>query len=122
MNKRGQAALLIAAVVSVVAIIGLVLANPSSSGAPVVKGLAGPDYTQYGVRSEADQTGWDLGLVLGARQYTSNQGNRACITECGPRCEMSFTGKEVNDCFTFCKSACEKTQREITMTGGYTTP
>ena len=121
-NKRANATLFIAAAVAVLAVVGLVISGTANSGLQVFKGIQTSDYRNIGIRSDVDATGWNLGLELGERYYDSSKGDKKCGRECGNECSVIYSITDVNTCFQFCKSGCEKRQLELLMTGGYTTP
>lgn len=121
-GKRAQATLVMAAAVAVLAVVGLLMSGTNNGGMAVVGPTQSADYRNVGIRTTVEDAAWDMGLAFGQELYETNQGNRECITRCGPVCDARYTGKDVNNCFQFCKSGCEQNQRKLLMTGGYYTP
>ena len=68
-TKKAQGGLLIAAVVSVVAIVGLLIGT-STPTAQVTQGIVeSPMYRDYGIRTPVDENGWNMGYALGQQLY-----------------------------------------------------
>ncbi|MFQ5621019.1 MAG: hypothetical protein ACE5FT_04205 [Candidatus Nanoarchaeia archaeon] len=130
MAQETNYGLLIAALVAVVAIVGLVIFSTGGSGA-VVFTSSSPSPIVLGSQGsfeEGRQSWYDLGRNVASRcvdqdttKLSFGDSRRCCNDVCASACdgvgEYKISGRTVDDCFRNCKSGCNAVIDETFMVG-----